>query len=310
MSSNYENLQANVLRILEPAKLGDRTSKIWDLSLFGLVLLNLIAVALESVPTLQNNYGSWFYNFEIFSVIIFTVEYVSRVWSAPAKRDHENGETGLKARMRYIFSFYGIIDLVAILPFYIQAFFPGLDLRVLRALRLLRILKLNHYNSALDDLFGAILEEKKSFLTTLYIFSVAFVLSSSLIYYAEHKVQPEAFRSIPDAMYWSIITLTTVGYGDVSPITVFGKSIAAITAIFGVVVVALLTGIVANSFNAQMDRRKVIFEDQVRNALLDGVLDSDEEASLDDLRKKFGMSKLQADALINHVKKTRENPEL
>ena len=310
MSSNYENLQANVLRILEPAKLGDRTSKIWDLSLFGLVVLNLIAVALESVPTLQNNYGSWFYNFEIFSVIIFTVEYVSRVWSAPAKRDHENGETGLKARIRYIFSFYGIIDLVAILPFYIQAFFPGLDLRVLRALRLLRILKLNHYNSALDDLFGAILEEKKSFLTTLYIFSVAFVLSSSLIYYAEHKVQPEAFRSIPDAMYWSIITLTTVGYGDVSPITVFGKSIAAITAIFGVVVVALLTGIVANSFNAQMDRRKVIFEDQVRNALLDGVLDSDEEASLDDLRKKFGMSKLQADALINHVKKTRENPEL
>ena len=310
MSSRYENLQANVLRILEPAKLGDRTSKIWDLSLFGLVVLNLIAVALESVPALQKNYGSWFYNFEIFSVIIFTVEYVARVWSAPAKRDHENGETGLKTRFRYIFSFYGMIDLVAILPFYIQALFPGLDVRVLRALRLLRILKLNHYNSALDDLFGAILEEKKSFLTTLYIFSVAFVLSSSLIYYAEHKVQPEAFRSIPDAMYWSIITLTTVGYGDVSPITVFGKSIAAITAIFGVVVVALLTGIVANAFNAQMDRRKVIFEDQVRNALLDGVLDSDEEASLDDLRKKFGMSKLQADALINHVKKTRENPEL
>jgi|TARA_Y100000589_G_scaffold316681_1_gene341704 voltage-gated potassium channel len=310
MNSQYQVLQANVLRILEPARLGDRTSKIWDLSLFGLVVLNLIAVALESVPTLQINYGSWFYSFEIFSVIVFTVEYVARVWSAPAKRDHENGETGLKARMRYIFSFYGLIDLVAILPFYIQAFFPGLDLRVLRALRLLRILKLNHYNSALDDLFGAIIEEKKSFLTTLYIFSVAFVLSSSLIYYAEHKVQPEDFRSIPDAMYWSIITLTTVGYGDVSPITVFGKSIAAITAIFGVVVVALLTGIVANSFNAQMDRRKVIFEDQVRNALLDGVLDSDEEASLDDLRKKFGMSKLQADALINHVKKTRENPEL
>ena len=232
MNSQYQVLQANVLRILEPARLGDRTSKIWDLSLFGLVVLNLIAVALESVPTLQINYGSWFYSFEIFSVIVFTVEYVARVWSAPAKRDHENGETGLKARMRYVFSFYGLIDLVAILPFYIQAFFPGLDLRVLRALRLLRILKLNHYNSALDDLFGAILEEKKSFLTTLYIFSVAFVLSSSLIYYAEHKVQPEDFRSIPDAMYWSIITLTTVGYGD-ARITVFGKSIVAITAIFG-----------------------------------------------------------------------------
>ena len=309
MSTKYEEIQVNVLRILEPATLGDRTSRIWDISLFSLVVLNLIAVALESVPTFQRNYGNWLYNFELFSVIVFSFEYIARVWSAPAKREIDLTNSPLKARVRYIFSFYGLIDLVAILPFYIQAFFPGLDLRVLRALRLLRILKLNHYNSALDDLFGAIVEEKKSFMTTLYIFSVAFVLSSSLIYYAEHKVQPEAFRSIPDAMYWSIITLTTVGYGDVSPITVFGKSIAAITAIFGVVVVALLTGIVANAFNAQMERRKIIFEDQVREALLDGVLDSDEEASLDDLRKKFGMSKIQADALIEHVKKLKEEKE-
>ena len=306
MSSRYNIIQANVLRVLEPAALGDRTSRIWDLSLFSLVVLNLIAVALESVPTLQMSYGTWLYNFELFSVVVFSVEYIARVWSAPAKRGVDFTESPLRSRFRYIFSFYGLIDLVAILPFYIQALFPGLDLRVLRALRLLRILKLNHYNSALDDLFGAIVEEKKSFVTTLYIFSVAFVLSSSLIYYAEHKVQPEDFRSIPDAMYWSIITLTTVGYGDVSPITVFGKGIAAITAIFGVVVVALLTGIVANAFNTQMERRKIIFEDQVRDALLDGVLDSDEEASLDALRKKFGMSKSQADALIDHVKKLRD----
>ena len=306
MSSRYDIIQANVLRVLEPAALGDRTSRIWDLSLFFLVVLNLVAVALESVPTLQMGYGKWLYNFELFSVVVFSVEYVARVWSAPAKRGVDFTDSPLRSRFRYIFSFYGLIDLVAILPFYIQALFPGLDLRVLRALRLLRILKLNHYNSALDDLFGAILEEKKSFVTTLYIFSVAFVLSSSLIYYAEHKVQPEDFRSIPDAMYWAIITLTTVGYGDVSPITVFGKAIAAITAIFGVVVVALLTGIVANAFNKQMERRKIIFEDQVRDALLDGVLDSDEEASLDALRKQFGMSKSQADALIDHVKKLRD----
>ena len=306
MSSRYDVIQANVLRVLEPAALGDRTSRIWDLSLFFLVVLNLVAVALESVPTLQMSYGTWLYNFELFSVVVFSVEYIARVWSAPAKRGIDFTDSPLRSRFRYIFSFYGLIDLVAILPFYIQALFPGLDLRVLRALRLLRILKLNHYNSALDDLFGAILEEKKSFVTTLYIFSVAFVLSSSLIYYAEHKVQPEDFRSIPDAMYWAIITLTTVGYGDVSPITVFGKAIAAITAIFGVVVVALLTGIVANAFNKQMERRKIIFEDQVRDALLDGVLDSDEEASLDALRKQFGMSKSQADALIDHVKKLRD----
>ena len=156
MSSRYDVIQANVLRVLEPAALGDRTSRIWDLSLFFLVVLNLVAVALESVPEFQISYGNWLYNFELFSVVIFSIEYIARVWSAPAKRDIDLTDSPLKARFRYIFSFYGLIDLVAILPFYIQALFPGLDLRVLRALRLLRILKLNHYNSALDDLFGAI----------------------------------------------------------------------------------------------------------------------------------------------------------
>ena len=103
MNSRYQDLQANVLRILEPAKLGDRTSRIWDLSLFGLVVLNLIAVALESVPALQKNYGNWFYNFEIFSVIVFTIEYVSRVWSAPAKRDLEKNETSSKPSLNYYY---------------------------------------------------------------------------------------------------------------------------------------------------------------------------------------------------------------
>ena len=157
--------------------------------------------------------------------------------------------------------------------------------------------------------FKVINEKKNELYSTFFIALMLMIVVSSLMWSVEHPYNP-SMKDIPTTLYWAVTTLTTVGYGDVSPITVFGKSIAAITAIFGVVVVALLTGIVANSFNAQMDRRKVIFEDQVRNALLDGVLDSDEEASLDDLRKKFGMSKLQADALINHVKKTRENPEL
>ena len=265
----------------------------------------MVAVTLESVPELERKFKDTFYYFEVVSVVVFTIEYLARIWSAPARRSIEKKNHAAYSRWSYMRSFYGIIDFVSIMPFYLQAFFPGLDLRVLRTLRLMRILKLNNYNSALEDLFGAIMEEKRSFLTTLYIFVVAFVMSSSLIYFAEHKVQPEDFRSIPDAMYWAIITLTTVGYGDVSPVTVMGKCIAAFTAIFGVTVVALLTGIVANSFNAQMDRRKVIFEDQVRTALLDGFLDTEEEVTLDELRKKFGMSKLQADALIEHVKQTK-----
>ena len=202
-------------------------------------------------------------------------------------------------------SFSGVIDLVSILPFYLQALFPGLDLRVLRTLRLLRIFKLSNYNTAIEDLFSAVYEERKSFIAALYLFVIAFVLTSSLIYYAENDVQPEKFASIPDAMYWSLITLTTVGYGDVSPVTWMGKVISVATALMGVSVVALLTGILANAFSNQIARRKLIFEDQIREALEDGVVDAVEVRSLEELRKDFGLSKQQADALMRHVKQEK-----
>ena len=191
------------------------------------------------------------------------------------------------------------------MPFYLQALFPGLDLRVLRTLRLLRIFKLSNYNTAIEDLFSAVYEERKSFIAALYLFVIAFVLTSSLIYYAENEVQPDKFASIPDAMYWSLITLTTVGYGDVSPLTWIGKVISVATALMGVSVVALLTGILANAFSTQIARRRLIFEDQIRKALEDGVVDAFETRSLEQLRKEFGLSKQQADALLRHVKREK-----
>ena len=192
------------------------------------------------------------------------------------------------------------------MPFYLQALFPGLDLRVLRTLRLLRIFKLSNYNTAIEDLFSAVYEERKSFIAALYLFVIAFVLTSSLIYYAENEMQPDKFASIPDAMYWSLITLTTVGYGDVSPLTWVGKIISVATALMGVSVVALLTGILANAFSNQIARRKMLFEDQIREALEDGVVDALEVRSLEQLRKDFGLSKQQADALMRHVKREQK----
>jgi voltage-gated potassium channel len=195
--------------------------------------------------------------------------------------------------------------MVSIIPFYLQALFPGLDLRVLRTLRLLRIFKLSNYNTAIEDLFSAIYEERKSFIAALYLLVIAFVLTSSLIYFAETKAQPDKFGSIPDSMYWSLITLTTVGYGDVSPVTWIGKVISIITALMGVSVVALLTGILANAFSNQIARRKMIFEDQIREALQDGVVDAVESRSLEALRKEFGLSPQQADALMRHVQREK-----
>ena len=150
--------------------------------------------------------------------------------------------------MRYILSPTGIIDLIAILPSLLPLLFGGIDLRWLRVLRLARLFKLSHYTSALEDLVAAVVHERRSFLATLYLLVLAVMVSSTAIYLFEHNLQPEHFGSIPQSMWWSFITLTTVGYGDVVPMTVAGKLVAGFTALMGVCVVALLTGIVASGF--------------------------------------------------------------
>ena len=300
----YSQFQQRILEILESGQKGDRTSRVCDTLIALLVVINIIAVTLESVSDFSVKYADQFYAIEFFSVVIFSIEYLTRLWASAAKNAAEDKIFG-SSRLGYMLSFSGVIDLLSILPFYLQALFPGLDLRVLRTLRLLRIFKLSNYNTAIEDLFSAVYEERKSFIAALYLFVIAFVLTSSLIYYAENDVQPEKFASIPDAMYWSLITLTTVGYGDVSPVTWIGKVISVATALMGVSVVALLTGILANAFSNQIARRKLIFEDQIREALEDGVVDAVEVRSLEQLRKDFGLSKQQADALMRHVQQEK-----
>ena len=304
--SKYQEVQNRLNQILERADVGDRISRRIDLFLTALVIANIISITLESVPHIYAEYKALFKWIEIISVGIFTVEYLCRVWVAPSKISGRCSFAGAcKARAKYMLSFSGLVDLLSILPFYLRAFFPYLDLRILRALRLLRILKLSHYNSAMEDLFEAINEERRSFYAASYLFAILFILSSTLMYFAEYRTHPTGFQSIPDSMYWALITLTTVGYGDITPITVAGKLIAVGSAILGVIVVALITGIVASSFNAQLERRNIIFEDQVRKALLDGILDHTEKADLEQLRKQFGMTKRRADALIHQVQNMR-----
>lgn len=306
----YKEFQRRALEVLEQGQKGDALSRFCDSLIALLVVFNILAVTLESVSDYSEKFGTQFYVFEFFSVLIFSIEYAMRLWTSAAKQNQSEKILG-SYRLGYMLSFSGLIDLVSILPFYLQALFPGLDLRVLRTLRLLRIFKLSNYNTAIEDLFSAVYEERKSFIAALYLFVIAFVLTSSLIYYAENEVQPAKFASIPDAMYWSLITLTTVGYGDVSPVTWVGKIISVATALMGVSVVALLTGILANAFSNQIARRKLIFEDQIREALEDGVVDALEVRSLEQLRKDFGLSKQQADALMRHVQleKKQKNPE-
>jgi len=206
-----------------------------------------------------------------------------------------------RGRREYMFGFYGVIDLLAILPFYLQMLFPGADMRALRILRLVRVLKLSHYNSALEDLFNAVKNEARSFIAALYLLTIAIILTSSLMYYAEGDTQPEHFSSIPASMYWAIITLTTVGFGDISPVTWIGQVLATITAFIGVCTVAMLTGIVASSFATQMARRRVVYESQLREAYKDGVLSDEEKKMLLKLRTDFNLSEEQIKSINQQV---------
>ena len=277
----------------------DKLRQVLEVLITGLVLISVIAIVLESVPALHDRYSIEFHAFEKLAIACFTVEYLVRLWCCPAGFPEM---PAWRARLRYVFSFYGLIDLLATLPFYLHAIFPEADLRFLRVMRMLRVLKLSHYNTALEDLYSAVMDERKSFLSAIYILALAVLVTSCLAYYAEHDVQPDKFGSIPDAMWWALITLTTVGYGDAAPVTVVGKFVGVFAALLGVCTVALLTGIVANSFANQMARKRAIFEAELLKALRDGDISEDEQRVIERLRHEFNLTREHANAITERIR--------
>lgn len=290
--------------ILERRRARDAWAYWVNMSLIVLVLANILAVIIESEHAVYVDYSPLFDSFEFFSVTVFLIEYVLRVWTAALNRDL--GSTPFRRRMRYVFSLYGLIDLVAIVPSLLAYFLPSMDLRFLRAIRLARILKFTHYSHAFQDLWHAVYEERRAFLASLYVLGVAIVLSSTMMYLVEHQAQPEHFASIPRAMWWSVITLTTVGYGDVSPVTAMGQFLGAIVALMGVCTVALITGILASSFAVQMERRKREFDEQFKAAMADGVLSDDEIEMLVDLKHHLGVTNEEFERLRARVAERKQ----
>lgn len=286
------------MQILDKGDQNDKPSLWCDRIITLVILLSVGEVILESVDFIGNAYGNELKAFETFAIIFFSIEFLLRFWSSGSRY---NG-SDWKGRKEYVMSFHGLIDLISILPFYFQFLVPGLNLIILRILRLTRLLKLSHYSTALEDLAAAIYAERRSFSAVLYLLSIAIVASSSLMYYAEAAVQPDKLASIPHAIYWSIITLTTVGYGDVSPITVAGKIIAAVTAFLGVATLAIFSGIVATSFSNQLARKKAIYERQLRESLSDGILDEKEVQLLESLQSEFALSDEMVAEIARQVK--------
>jgi voltage-gated potassium channel len=265
-----------------------RASKYVEWIITFVVLTNCTAVVLDSVPDIHASYKDFFHEFEFWSVMFFSAEYILRAWSYGARYTKENGGAW-RGRKEYIFSFFGLIDFFATAPFYIHFLFPYLDLRVLRVLRLLRILKLSNYNTALQDLFVAVKSERKAFGSALFLLVIATIVSASLMYFAEGHEQPEHFASIPAAIYWAIITITS-GYGNVEPVTRAGEFIALITGFLGVCMAAIMTGIVASAFSNQMSRKKAAFAAQIRQVLADGAVSAAESDVLLRMQRQFRLS--------------------
>lgn len=293
-----QRIRRRIMQILDKGDQNDKPSLWCDRIITLVILLSVGEVILESVDFIGNTFGNELKAFETFAIIFFSIEFLLRFWSSGSRYK----DSDWKGRKEYVMSFHGLIDLISILPFYFQFLAPGLNLIILRILRLTRLLKLSHYSTALEDLAAAIYAERRSFSAVLYLLSIAIVASSSLMYYAEAAVQPDKLASIPHAIYWSIITLTTVGYGDVSPITVAGKIIAAVTAFLGVATLAIFSGIVATSFSNQLARKKAIYERQLRESLSDGILDEKEVLLLESLQSEFGLSDEMVAEIARQVK--------
>lgn len=228
-------------------------SKIFDVSIIILIIINVITVIADTFE-IPDWMSSVLWYIELVSVIIFSAEYLLRIYVA----DLEHPEMSpLKARLRYIFSFMAIIDLLAILPFYVPFIIP-IDLRVLRMLRiirLLRIFKINRYTTALSTIADVFRRKKHELLSSIAVVMILIIIAAVLMYNVENEAQPDAFDNAFSALWWAVATLTTVGYGDVYPVTVLGKILSAIIALLGIGLVAVPTGIISSGFVESMEEK-------------------------------------------------------
>ncbi|MXZ19509.1 MAG: ion transporter [Caldilineaceae bacterium SB0665_bin_25] len=246
------SLKKTVYEIIEEAAPGNRASEIFDVFLITLIALNVVALIVGTVEEVHRISPGAFQLFEIASVGIFTVEYLLRVWTSTENPSYAHP---VKGRLKYLVSPLALIDLLAVLPVYLVFFvnLRGLDLRFLRVMRLLaRIVRLGRYFSSLRTLGNIVHTRRGELAAVVSVLFLLLVMTSSLMFFAEHQAQPEEFASIPRAMWWSIITLTTVGYGDVFPVTAAGRLLAGVIAIVGIGLFALPAGILGSGFMEEL----------------------------------------------------------
>jgi voltage-gated potassium channel len=259
MGTGTVALRRQLAIIFEDEEPRSLPTRLFNLALALLIITNVSCVILESVEGIRRHFESAFDAFERISTAIFAVEYVLRVW---ASVDFHNGDyrDPIRGRLRYMRSFFALVDLVAVLPAVLGSF-GAADFRVLRLLRLLRMLKLIRHSTTFGLLFAVLREEARSVSALLFVLLLTVTISGSLMYMLENEQQPESFTSIPAAMWWAIETLTTVGYGDMVPVTVAGRIVGGVVSIVGIGTLALFSGLITVGF---LDQLKIYREQHPR----------------------------------------------
>lgn len=249
-------MRRRLYAILEQGSVSDRLSLAVNRGLVALIILTLVATVLESVPALDSEYGPAFHVIELMAVSVFSIEYAARAWTASEHALWRRfGPLG--SRLRYMTSAAGLIDLVGVLPVWL-AMFMAPEFKTLLVLRLLRFLKLTRYSPAMRSLLEALYSERRALAGCFVILLGTALIAAALMHLAERSVQPDKFGTIPDALWWAIVTLGTVGYGDVVPITPIGRVLAGFTIFAGLLMVALPVGIVATAFANEVHRRDFV----------------------------------------------------
>ena len=305
--SAVQRLRKRTYEVLEVSQHDDWLSRAIDLILMSLIAGNAVAIVLESVVSIAKAYHDLFWAFEKVSAAAFSAELLLRIWAASENPSYKGGPW--RKRLRYLASPMALVDLVAVLPFYLATFF-SVDLRILRILRLLRIVKLTRYSTA----FGRIVEvfqlQRNALMTSLFLMGIAVVVSAGILYAVESHAQPDAFGSIPAAMWWAICTLTTVGYGDVTPVTALGKTVTAGISVIGIGLVALPTSIFTAGFAKAMARSEHALEENARNAMADGIFDGDEALAYEQLAESLHVEPSTAREVIEMVIRKQELGDL
>ena len=249
----WNQLKQHIFEVIQPAEHGQIASKVFDLTIMVLIVFSVVSVFVATFdipPELARSLD----RAEDWALIVFSAEYLLRVWTA----DMLYPDLGpIRSRVKYMTSFMAIIDLLAILPFYLPMLIPFnlVGIRAIRLVRLLRLFKLNRYSDALASIGGVFRRKAGEIVASIFFVFILLMISSLFIYYAEHDTQPEQCANAFSGMWWAVATLTTVGYGDIYPVTPLGRLLDAVIAVMGIGMVAIPTGILSSGFVEILEKK-------------------------------------------------------